>query len=73
MAKAHITTSTVIDAVWRLRGRGPVGWPTREAIARDLRVDEAVIKPLLSDLKSRRIMDSRRRKGTTVWMPWGEL
>ena len=70
MAAPQINTRTVINAIWNLRGVGPAGWPTRAEIAAHLRVEETLVRPLLTELKAKRLFDSRQRSRRQVWMPW---
>ena len=64
-----INTRTVISAVWELHGHGS-GWPTVAALGRYLEVPEDEVRPLLRELKAKRILKDRRRQHQTVWGPW---
>lgn len=63
-----INTRTVMRAVWDLHGHG--AWPTVAKISAYLEAPESDVRPLLTQLKARRIFKDRRRNNETVWGPW---
>lgn len=66
-----IETSTVIAAIYTLKRRRD--WPTRQEIAEYLKCPDSTVKLLLVQLRKKRIMRDRARKGETRWMPWDEI
>lgn len=68
-----IETSTVIAAVYALKRRRGNEWPTRREIAEYLKCPDSTVKLLLVQLRKKRIMRDRARKGETRWMPWDEI
>jgi DNA-binding IclR family transcriptional regulator len=67
--KVTITKATVLRAVHELRDRGG-GDCTAEEIAEHLKAPVGTVRPMLVELKSRRIVRDHRRGDRREWSRW---
>jgi hypothetical protein len=66
---AQVNMRTVLRAVHDLRDRGAPA-PTADELAEHLRTTVAVVKPMLVELKARRILRDHRHGERREWGRW---
>jgi len=70
MSPSELSTTRVMSAIYECKGR--LGrWATSAEIASYLEVPVKDVRPLLAELRVKRLFRDRQRDNRKVWMPWG--